>query len=143
MELSVKTLKVAGIEVLIAITLYIAGRYTMKKKAEKEGKAPIKSEDLPNSGSGIPKGWTPSGIAERLYIALKGWSFGFLYAKNLRLYIELNALTNDQFVAVFKAYNRAYDKNLREDIAREWSAYGRETHQVEQIILDRAERLEL
>lgn len=139
-----KQLAIAFVSIiLIIVTIYLVGRYTMKKKAEKEGKKPIKSEDLPNSGSGVPTGWTPSYMSERLYNALKGISIGWMFEGKKTLYAELNGFTDDQFTLVFKDYTRRYDRNLYDDLADEWVIYGTQEDVLVKLLLRRAERLEL
>lgn len=143
MNIDKATLKQIGIVLAILLLVYLVGRYTMKKKAEAEGKKPIRSEDLPNSGSGIPEGWTPENLIVKLRESLKGLSVGWMSGRNLTLYTELNALTDDQFTAVFKGYKNKYDRSLKDDISDEWVVYGTQTHVKAQLIIQKAERLEL
>lgn len=80
--------------------------------------AKIKPEDLPNSGEGIPAGWTPSNLSDRLYAMIDGvnWTLqpnGAL----LREYAELQ--TNDMFAAVALDYAQRYKGNLFDDINEE------------------------
>lgn len=80
--------------------------------------AKIKPEDLPNSGDGIPEGWSPSNLSDRFYKMINGinWSLqpnGALF----REYAELQ--TNDMFAAVALDYAQRYSSDLFDDINQE------------------------
>lgn len=103
--------------IVIAIVYFIG-----KRKGKLGSTKPIKPFQLPNSGSGIPKGWYPNDLAQRLYDRMEGLNFG---AKdNSALFREFYQLpTDDMFVSVIIRYNDAYRKSnhfgLRKDIEDE------------------------
>ncbi len=86
-----------------------------------------KTEELPNSGSGIPQGWSAEQVAQRFYDAMNGWA-----ANKPELEIvsnELLGFTDDQIVAVYNAWQNNYfakynKQSLPEVFAKEWCDVG-------------------
>jgi len=69
---------------------------------------------LPNSGSGIPKGWDPNPLVEDFhnYFGNGFWDSVFSNEMDLKnAYIAALALTNDQFQTVVQTYNAKYGKS--------------------------------
>ena len=103
----------------------------------------IKPGDLPNSGTGIPQGWTPSNLSDRLHNMIDGLNV-FLRenAALLREYAQVP--TNDMFAAVALDYGQRYRSNLFEDINGEVAVGLREdAERWKQAVLDRAKSLGL
>jgi hypothetical protein len=92
---------------------------------DKGGPAPVPppiQAPLPNSGSGIPMGWEPGGLAKRLFDEMDG--VNFLYDNDL--YLEFaNLPTEDMVVAVYNTFNSLYGEG---ETLYEWmdgeSSYG-------------------
>lgn len=84
--------------------------------------------NLPNNGSGIPKNWSPNALAAELWAAMDG-IFNSTSTRNLA-FAKLNALTNDQIVAVNDVYNNLYGKSdgmtLIQKIEGEWMPFSEE-----------------
>ncbi|MDR6564952.1 MULTISPECIES: hypothetical protein [unclassified Arcicella] len=63
---------------------------------------------LPNSGSGIPQGWTPDDLASQFHDHFASF---WVNASTLQiLYTQSNSLTDDQFVTLCNFYNAKYAK---------------------------------
>lgn len=84
--------------ILVIIAVYIVGRVQGKARG-RQGQS-----ELPNNGEGIPTGWSPSALSDRLYAVLKGanWSTRvFFYdERDVVLSDLLNLATDDMFAAV-------------------------------------------
>lgn len=140
MKLNPKTLKIAGITLLVIIVLIIA--VVLYQKVVKDINERKYAENLPNNGSGIPtdgvdnkgnaKSWNPLPLVEELHEALyksasfswSGIDLGNTSAKTA-VYAKLMSLTDDQFAATFTAYNARYmeedkDGTLRDVIEDEY-----------------------
>lgn len=65
-----------------------------------------KAAALPNSGSGIPQGWTPTKIVDEIWDNL-GTVFWSWTERNTKIDTLLN-LTPDQLAAVYNDYNYRY-----------------------------------
>jgi hypothetical protein len=115
------TATIIGVALVVVVAIYLVGRFLGKKAAEKEGSKPIQPEDLPNSGSGIPQGWTPSNLSDRLRESIEGWSWRWMWDGNEQLWNELATLaTDDMFKAVFLDYQRRYGESLLQNLNDEW-----------------------
>jgi hypothetical protein len=64
--------------------------------------------ELPDNGSGIPKGWRPEVLAEDLHDKLSG-VFTLAMDKEV-VFRNLLQLTNDQLVAVYNTFNHRFGK---------------------------------
>lgn len=101
------------IVVVLVIVFYVG-----KAKGASGRPRDIRPDQLPNSGSGIPQGWTPSDLANRLYDNFTGGLFGFRFGVvyNDKLYKEVYELpTNDMLAAVYWDFTNRYgnkDKDL-------------------------------
>lgn len=94
------------------LTIYFVGKSTGKKKGQGT------QAKLPNSGSGIPKGWDPAPIARATYDSLKGLLTSPV--RKQQTYSMLYALTNDQLTAVYNEFNRLYQGGLKGDTLYTW-----------------------
>ncbi len=97
---------------------YFAGRSAGKRKASGD------QAKLPNSGSGIPKGWTPTTVVEQLHDAIQGLDST---ESKQRAFMVAYQLTPDQLAAVYNAFNASYqegdpDRNLYQWIKDEVAA---------------------
>lgn len=85
-------------------------------------KARIDPDDLPNSGSGIPQGWTPSNMSDRLNDGISGINF-LCWSSNGDMFKALAQLdTDDMFTAVYHDYNQRHagrGDTLRTDVKGE------------------------
>lgn len=78
----------------------------------------IKPGDLPNSGSGIPQGWTPSNLSDRLFDLIDGMNWTL--RQNAQVFRELAELpSNDMFAAVALDYKARHGKDLFVEISNE------------------------
>ena len=77
-----------------------------------------KAAALPNSGSGIPQGWTPTKIVDELWDKLKSFDIWEYFGKSnstfdderIPLMKVLINLSDDQITAVYNDYNFRYGK---------------------------------
>lgn len=94
--------------IIIALAIFFFGRASKKGGV---GSKPLDPKDLPNSGSGIPSGWSPTPLVEKLYNAMEG--VNWLMTPNGDLFKELATLATDDMVAAVAIdfYNR-YDERL-------------------------------
>ncbi|MEO0472801.1 MAG: hypothetical protein AAF206_24510, partial [Bacteroidota bacterium] len=90
-----------------------------------------KDQKLPDSGNGIPSGWTPNAMAKRLHDVLSGintgkmlqtwtswWSYNAGHDERDRTLSEFaNLGTDDMFVAVYNNFSGQYGKS---DTLRGW-----------------------
>lgn len=141
-----KELKETGLIILgvivILLAVYFGGRYLERKRAEKEDNKAITPDKLPNSGNGVPLGWSPSNLAKRLNEAITGISLAWAYDGREQLFTELARLpTDDMFKLVFLDYYRMFDVSLVDDIADEWAFPGSDTAELKGIIINRASSL--
>ncbi len=71
---------------------------------------------LPDSGSGIPKGWNPNPLVEEFHAYFDSW---FGNSDDLRdSYTKALSLTDDQFHVLVQTYNAKYGKK---DSATLWT----------------------
>lgn len=103
------------IYIVIALSLglllfvYFVGRKLGKvKQQSKQGQ----DTPLPDSGSGIPAGWSPNGLVGRLHSAMDGLNVSWLWGNSERddAFNTLASLTKDQVVAVYNQFNKLYGK---------------------------------
>jgi hypothetical protein len=81
--------------------IYYLGRKAGLAKAEES------VIQLPDSGSGIPKGWSPKPLAAELYRVLKGvWTLAG--TKEIAIYNVYNLPTADMLAAVNNQFNHDY-----------------------------------
>lgn len=133
--MSPKAMKIVGITLLVVIGLIIG--IVIYQKVVKDVDERKYVDDLPNNGNGIPTegvsengkpvSWNPLPITEELHEVLYGFSMIDIgnSSKKTAVYAKLMALTNDQLVAVYNAYNARYmeedgDGTLRDVIEDEW-----------------------
>lgn len=92
---------VAG--VLIAVLLYVGIRIG-KRSVENYA-----AKDLPDSGSGIPQGWTPTALTlvDDLHDLLTSWYNDSMTLKENH-FKTLYALTNDQLTYAYNLWNSRY-----------------------------------
>ncbi len=82
--------------------------YITWKKLSKPPEAYFLEKPLPNSGNGIPVGWKPDPLALKFHDYFVSW---LADSDQLHLlYVEANALTDDQFVQFAQTYNAKYAK---------------------------------
>ncbi len=83
----------------------------------KKGKTKKYTVELPNGGSGIPTEttnegnvitWNPEPLAKEGYDVLNGFFLPFFSTQRVEWYGKLLALTDDQLVAVYNAFNQLY-----------------------------------
>lgn len=67
----------------------------------KRGKEKGRMAEFPNNGSGIPQGWSPAPVVERLISAMQG--FG---TNESEIWASLTGLTQDQLAAVYNEFNK-------------------------------------
>lgn len=91
--------------VIAIVLIYLAG----KGAGDKPKKRP-KPYDLPNNGTGIPVGWSPTPSAQKLYSAMKGPGTDVM-----RVYGTLEDKTDDQLVAIVNEFDRLYFDEYGED----------------------------
>lgn len=94
------------VTVLLIGATGVAGYFLLKKIFGDEGTPDEKQ--LPDSGKGIPIGWTARPYSTALYSALKGYP-GNISEKAL-IIERLISLTNDQLIAVYNDFNLLYYK---------------------------------
>lgn len=70
-----------------------------------------KAIDLPDSGSGIPQGWSAREVVESLKSAKGGWTSG---DDEQLIFVTLQNLTNDQLAAVYNEFEHSGNGNLFE-----------------------------
>lgn len=101
------------------VLLYLYGRSAGKKKALED----LNQEPLPNNGQGIPTGWDPKPVANRLFTVLDG--FWTAAATKEPVFQEAYSLTNDQLVAVYNSFNGLFGSKgkgtLTEWIRDDWN----------------------
>lgn len=92
----------------VVVTFILLLVYLIYRKGQKSGgfQAP---KALPNSGSGIPQGWTPTAISDKLWNSL-GTIFWSWTERNAIIDVLLT-LTPDQLTAVYNDYNYRYGKD--------------------------------
>lgn len=119
MDSAKKYIVIAAAVLIIGLItyFYFAGRAAGKRSGGGD------KAKLPNSGSGIPKGWDPDPIVQDLYDAIKGASDDG--QKKQTAFAAAYALTPDQLTAVYNEFNRQYqkgdkDRNLYNWINDEW-----------------------
>ena len=96
---------VVGVGILMFI--YYSGKKAGKTKGLLGQGKP---EDLPNSGSGIPKGWNPDSLVGKLFAALDGVDWFSSNDDKTESYGALVSLTDDQIVAVYNRFNQLHGK---------------------------------
>jgi hypothetical protein len=88
---------------IVVAVIYYAGKAAGKRKAEE---AIVK---YPDNGQGIPKGWDPKPLSDRLYIVLKGiWTLAG--EKEVPIYDAWNLPTKDMLAALNNRFNSDYLK---------------------------------
>ena len=95
---------------MLLVTLLLGGvlsYYFFKNKKVK----------LPNSGSGIPQGWTPEPTAQQLNGLMSGIDWGNTHEDDI--YQIVMALTPDQLAAVYNSYNTLFRADLLTDLNEE------------------------
>jgi hypothetical protein len=76
-------------------------------KGKKDGKLNIPDASYPDGGKGVPHGWNPNVLAEKLFSVLDG--FLTLAETKVNVLKELNELgTDDMMVAVYNVFNKKY-----------------------------------
>lgn len=112
----------AWIAAIVVILLFIVGVFFVGKKIGKDKPAP-KPKRLPNSGSGIPSGWSQEAVAKRADEAFSDWFVG--NESKTAVLGELLGLSDDQLTAVYNRYNEAYGDGdtLYEVIDDEWTLW--------------------
>jgi len=101
---------------IVGVLLY--GRRQRNKGEERALSGLERPADLPNAGSGIPTigtdgegnpvSWSPEPLAQQLYDAMKGkdwWVWGDQEYEKRSVLGSVAALTDDQLVAVWNAFN--------------------------------------
>jgi hypothetical protein len=78
--------------------IYLAGKSSGKKKIPKD-------QILPNSGSGVPKGWDPSALADEGNNVLHWYKAP---GDKEDYFLKLLNLTDDQLTAVWNQFNHLY-----------------------------------
>lgn len=113
-------LAIGGILIMILL-LYNAGKKAGVLYAEHN------QDPLPNEGATIPAGWAgqEKNYAAQLYAAINGWAGTANHALVL-LVAQLNALTDDQLIAISNEWNAAYapqygNYNLPLALQGEWA----------------------
>jgi cbb3-type cytochrome oxidase subunit 3 len=81
--------------------------YLIYRQGQKSGGFQAAAK-LPNNGSGIPQGWTPTKLVDELWDNL-GTIFWSWTERNSKIETLLN-LTPDQLAAVYNDYNYRYGK---------------------------------
>ena len=66
---------------------------------------------LPNSGGGIPQGWSALSVANQLHSLCDGIDWGNTNEDDI--YTLIMALTNDQLAAVYNQYIQTFNENLQ------------------------------
>lgn len=85
---------------LIGLVLfYVWARAAGKKKALEDAK----QAPLPNNGSGIPVGWDPKPLANRLFEVMDGVTTSSMVKEPV--FAETYGLSADQLTAVYNAFN--------------------------------------
>lgn len=89
-----------AIALVVVAVVFLVGKSVGKKKEEK------KQVKLPNNGQGIPANWDPKPLANEFYRLFNGV---FTWASQKEVVMgKLFALTDDQLVAVYNAFNKHY-----------------------------------
>jgi hypothetical protein len=102
--------------------VYFFGKSFQKAKAKANRKDPV---NLPNSGQGIPEGWTDQAeaLATALHDRMKGLNFYAASEKWERL--ASPDLTDDMVTAVYNSFNRQYsaesEATLTQWIRSQWA----------------------
>lgn len=100
---------IIAVIIIIAVLFFVVGRKTKKGGV---GSKPLKPSDLPNSGNGIPAGWSPTPTAEAAYNMMKGLNFA-CYKSNGAMFKELAELdTDDMLAAVAIDFKNRYGESL-------------------------------
>lgn len=94
-----------------------------KAAGQKKALSDLKQAPLPNNGNGIPAGWDPKPVANRVFTVLDGvWTAA---ATKEPVFQELYSLTNDQLTAVYNAFNFLFSSKgkgtLTEWIRDDWN----------------------
>ncbi len=97
---------------LILLIAYLIYRQGQKSSGFQE------AAKLPNSGSGIPQGWTPTKLADECWVKLNSFDiweyFGGINStfddERIPLMKVLMNLSNDQITALYNDYNFRYGK---------------------------------
>lgn len=99
---------------LITLGLLVLGGLLLYYKALKAGSlVPL---PLPNNGSGIPDGWSPTGDVVKLRNAMDG--FG---TNEEGIFDTLTGKTSDQLIAIKNEYGHRYNEDLIEAFNSELS----------------------
>ncbi len=98
--------------ITLAVGALFLGVYLYGRKAGK-GEGPPPAEELPDSGSGIPKGWTPGPMVAKVRDGLSGYLLNTNNAQSMLG--QLTNLTDDQLTAVYNEYNRQFMEDKDDD----------------------------
>jgi|SRR6476469_1872800 len=102
-----KPLQITLIVVGLIIGIYLWGKKSANDKQKYDA-------ELPDNGTGIPAGWSPQPIADKLYEVMDGiFQFGNTKEEEWRLCLSL---TDDQLTAVYVAFNRTYCRDNNETL---------------------------
>lgn len=128
---------VAGI-ILLALALVALIVWLSKLTPPK-----IKPGDLPDSGSGIPQGWTPSNLSDRIFDIIDGMNWTF--RQNAQVFREFAELpSNDMFAAVAIDYKARHGKDIFVEINDEIPVGIRDDAEYwQKAVLSRAKNLNL
>ncbi len=103
---------------LIALLIiYFVGRSTGRARANKKAATPP-IVDYPHGGKGIPKGFDPEILADKLFLKMKGLTFDKPGLDGLLLQL-VSLQTDDMFVAVYDVFNQKYHSAKRGGL-RQW-----------------------
>jgi hypothetical protein len=75
---------------------------------------------LPNSGSGIPLGWTPDGLVALLHETMDGADLFFANDDKISAFDKLSSLTDDQITTVSNAFNLRFKKKDSDESLYQW-----------------------
>jgi len=100
-----RKVQIAIVVIIIVTVIFFYGRNSASVNK------PPKPKDLPNSGSGIPKGWSPSSSARKIHSSMSG-----IGTDTSLLFNTLDPLTDDQLAAVFNEFNRLYSNEGEGDL---------------------------
>lgn len=101
-------------QILIALVV-IAILYWIYRKGKASGSVPTKLK-IPNSGKGIPLGWSPTQDVISLHDAMEGWG-----TDEEIIFNTLDGLTRDQLSAIYNEYGNRYKKDIIQDFESELS----------------------
>ena len=101
-----------GIGALIIIAIVVVSYYWGKSKVK-----PVQA-NYPDGGTGIPAGWKPEILANKLHEAMSG--LGTFTGTKDNVWSEMYQLpTNDMFTAVYNVFNQLFVKENNGTL-REW-----------------------